>query len=168
MRPILAARLAAGMKAAWDNTKKVPIMAGDLRWRTAGVVLPASPTLEEAKLLEILDNATGEVRDRVRAARDLTWLRRAEAKHQLELACLQLGPAYVVHMPGELFVEYQLAAKTLRPDSLVCMAAYGDYGPGYIGTAVAYPQGGYETSRVSRVAPEVEQVLMGALKNLLK
>jgi hypothetical protein len=32
-------------------------------------------------------------------------------------------------MPGELFVEYQLAAKAMRPDLFVTMAAYGDYGP---------------------------------------
>jgi hypothetical protein len=48
------------------------------------------------------------------------------------------------------------------------MAAYGDYGPGYIGTSVAYSQGGYETTRVSRVGPEVEGVLMAALEELLK
>jgi hypothetical protein len=71
-------------------------------------------------------------------------------------------------MPGELFVEYQLAAKRLRPDLHVMMAAYGDYGPGYIGTAAAYPEGGYETSpRSSNVAPEVEPVLMGAIRKLL-
>ena len=29
----------------------------------------------------------------------------------------------------------------------VAMAAYGDYAPWYIGTAIAYEQGGYETSR---------------------
>jgi hypothetical protein len=71
-------------------------------------------------------------------------------------------------MPGELFVEYQLAAKKMRPDDFVVMAAYGDYGPGYIGTEIAYSQGGYETSeRASRVAPEVEGVLMEGLKKLL-
>ena len=48
------------------------------------------------------------------------------------------------------------------------MAAYGDYSPGYIGTEIAYSQGGYEASdRASRVAPEVEGVLMGAVKTLL-
>jgi len=52
----------------------------------------------------------------------------------------------VLHMPGELFVEYQLAAQRMRPNDTVCMAAYGDYGPGYIGTQIAYTQGGYETS----------------------
>ena len=38
---------------------------------------------------------------------------------------------------------------------------------GYIGTAIAYGQGGYETSEVSRVGPEVEPVLMNAMRNLL-
>ena len=71
-------------------------------------------------------------------------------------------------MPGELFVEYQLAAQKMRPDSPVMMAAYGDYGMGYVGTEIAYSQGGYETSPVSRVAPKVEAVLMQGMRHLLK
>jgi hypothetical protein len=71
-------------------------------------------------------------------------------------------------LPGELFVEYQLAAKAMRPDLHVMMAAYGQYGPGYIGTAAAYPEGGYEIGlNSSSVAPEVESVLMGAMRKLL-
>ncbi len=80
---------------------------------------------------------------------------------------LQLGNARILHMPGELFVEYQLFAQHLRPDLFVAMAAYGDYSPGYIGTRVAYPQGGYETGTASRVAPDVEDVLVKALRDLL-
>jgi hypothetical protein len=72
-------------------------------------------------------------------------------------------------MPGELFVEYQLAAQRMRPRDVVCMAAYGDYGPGYIGTEVAYAQGGYETGpHASLVAPQVEPVLMQGIAALLK
>ena len=75
----------------------------------------------------------------------------------------------MLHLPGELFVEYQLNAQKLRPDLFVAMAAYGEYAPGYIGTKIAYTQGGYETSPgASRVAPEVEEVLMGAIRKLLK
>ena len=70
-------------------------------------------------------------------------------------------------MPGELFVEYQIAAQQMRPGDFIAMAAYGDYGPGYIGTEVAYTQGGYETGIVSRVAPTVEKVLMEAIRELL-
>jgi hypothetical protein len=74
----------------------------------------------------------------------------------------------VLHLPGEPFVEYQLAAKRMRPDLHLTMAAYGDYGPAYIGTTAAYSEGGYETSaNASNVAPEVEPILMEAMKRLL-
>ncbi|HVX11757.1 MAG TPA: hypothetical protein VHC22_11295 [Pirellulales bacterium] len=168
MRPVLAERLAAGMRKAWEDTKRFPIEAAAVRWRTAAVALPPRDALDDAQLSATLGDPQADPRERVRAARDLAWLRRCRAGHKIELSCLQLGPAYLVHMPGELFIEYQLAAEKLRPDALVCMAAYGDYGPGYIGTAIAYSQGGYETSRVARVGPEVEGVLMGALAELLK
>jgi hypothetical protein len=56
----------------------------------------------------------------------------------------------------------------MRSDLFVAMAAYGDYAPGYIGTEIAYSQGGYETSPdASNVAPEVEGVLMKAIRKLL-
>jgi hypothetical protein len=85
------------------------------------------------------------------------------------VACLKLGRARILHLPGELFVEYQLAAKAQRPDRFVTMAAYGDYAPWYIGTAIAYEQGGYETEpRSSNAAPEVEGALMGAIRKLLQ
>jgi hypothetical protein len=70
-------------------------------------------------------------------------------------------------MPGELFVDYQLAAQAMRPADFVAMAAYGDYGPGYIGTRAAYEQGGYEV-RSSRTAPDVEDALTAAMRELLK
>ncbi len=98
----------------------------------------------------------------------LAWLRRRQAGRQLDVQCLRLGRARILHLPGELFVEYQLAAKAMRPDLLVALAAYGDYAPWYIGTAVAYTQGGYETGpNSSNVAPEVEGVLMAAIRKLL-
>jgi hypothetical protein len=75
----------------------------------------------------------------------------------------------MLSLPGELFVEYQLAAKQMRPDLHVMMAAYGDYGPGYIGTSAAYSEGGYETAAgSSSVGPEAEVVLMTAMESLLK
>jgi hypothetical protein len=167
-RARLAERLAAGMKAAWDATNKHPVAAGDVHWRTTDVVLPLSPRLlDEGPLVADLENSQQQLRLRIRAARDLTFARRTQAGHKTQLACLQIGPAYVLHMPGELFVEYELAAINRKPGNLVCMAAYGDYGAGYIGTEIAYTQGGYETGVVSRVAPQVESVLMQAIDKLL-
>ena len=104
---------------------------------------------------------------RVEAGREWIWMQRCREGHKIDITCLKLGQAHVMHLPGELFVEYQLAAQDMRPDGFVCMAAYGDYGPGYIGTRVAYGEGGYETGPASRVAPEVEEVLMGAMRKLL-
>ena len=71
-------------------------------------------------------------------------------------------------MPGELFVEYQLAAQQMKPEATVCMAAYGDYAPGYIGTQIAYSQGGYEVQESSsNTAAGVELVLMNGMRKLL-
>jgi hypothetical protein len=168
MRPILAERLATGMRKAWEATKKYPVNSADIRRSTVEVALPPRDTLDKTQLTATLGDSKADARERVRAARDLVWLELCKSGHKIELNCLKLGPAYIVGMPGELFIEYQLAAEKLKPDVLVCMAAYGDYGPGYIGTSIAYTQGGYETTRVSRVAPEVEGVLMGAMKELLK
>jgi hypothetical protein len=168
-RQILADRVAAGMKRAWEHTKKTPVTASDLGWSSAFTALPPAPHLDEKKLEAILKDEKATVVARTSAARNLIWLRRCKAKDKVFIACLKLKNARVLHMPGELFVEYQLAAQKLRPDLFVAMAAYGDYAPGYIGTEIAYSQGGYETSpRASRVAPQVEGVLMGAVKKLLK
>jgi hypothetical protein len=155
------------MKLAWDSQKKHPISAKDTAWRVEPVAMPVRETLIEEQLLAKLTDTKLKQPDRIRAARDLTFLRRTHAGHQIPITCLRLGTARVLHMPGELFVEYQLAAQSLRPDAFITMAAYGDYGTGYIGTEIAYTQGGYETGIVSRVAPQVEKVLMDAMRKLL-
>ena len=90
-----------------------------------------------------------------------------KAGHKIDLTCLRLGPAYILHLPGEPFVQYQLAAQKMMPENMVCMAAYGDYAPGYICTERAYSEGGYETGRESRVSPAVEGVLMAGIRDLL-
>lgn len=166
-RPVLAQRLAEGMKLAWDSQQKHPLHASQVSWKTVPVALPVRDTLVETQLLAKLDDASQKPTDRVRAGRDLIFLRRARAGHHIPLTCLQLGPARVLHMPGELFVEYQLAAQRMRPGEFIALAAYGDCGPGYIGTEIAYSQGGYETGIVSRVAPHVEQVLLNGMRALL-
>ena len=167
-RMVLATRLADGMRHAWETTKKHPLTVRDLGWQTVPVNLPVAEHLNEAELIETIKAESSET-DSVGAARKLAWLQRCKAGQTIDIGCLRVGQARVLHMPGELFVEYQLAAKAMRPDLHVTMAAYGDYGPGYIGTTVAYGEGGYETSpRASSVAPGVEQVLTVAVRQLLK
>lgn len=165
-RVVLAKRLADGMRLAWESTERTPITAADVAWRVVPVRLPPSKHLNEADLVAQLE--AGQMPQAAIAATRLAWLRRCQSGHALELTCLRLGPTRILHLPGELFVEYQLAAKARRPDRHVAVAAYGDYGPWYIGTEVAYGQGGYETSpTASNVAPNVEPVLMAGIGALL-
>ncbi len=98
----------------------------------------------------------------------LVWLRRLQSGKKINIDCLALGNARILFMPGELFVEYQLAAKKMRPDLFVAMAAYGDYATGYICTAKAYQEGGYEAGIASAVTPEAEGILMDVMQKLLK
>jgi hypothetical protein len=168
-RQILADRVAAGMAKAFSATVKTPITAADLAWEPLPVVLPPAPHLDEARLQAVVNDASKPVRQRSEAATELVWLRRCHARDTIDVACLHLGKARVLHLPGELFVEYQLAAQKLRPDLFVTTAAYGDYAPGYIGTEAAYSEGGYETEpRSSLVAPSVERTLMDAIARLLR
>jgi len=167
-RAKLADRVSDAMRRAFDATTFHEITATDIGWDTVSVALPPAAHLVETDLIKRLEGSAGKSTDRLGAATHLAWLRRCQMGDRIDIGCLSIGPANILHMPGELFVEYQLAASSMRPDRFVAMAAYSDYGPGYIGTKVAYGQGGYETSdRASRVAPEVEAVLVSAIAKLL-
>jgi hypothetical protein len=166
-RPVLAWRLAMGMKQAWDRQTRHPVGAADLRWRNVPVALPLRPGYDEPALSKELVKPERTRAEHSRYGRAIAWARRVAAGHRIELTAMQLGPARVLHLPGELFIEYQLAAQQMRPDEFQAMAAYGDYGPSYIGTEISYSQGGYETSVVSFVGPAVEQVLTDALRKLV-
>jgi hypothetical protein len=165
-RIALATRLASGMREAFEKTSKSPLSPAEISWRSVAVDLPLPAYINEEDLVSKLKAATP--RGYISYADQLAWSRWVKAGHQIDITCLQIGDARMLHMPGELFVEYQLAAKAMRPDLHVVMAAYGQYGPGYIGTADSYREGGYECAPTSSaVAPEVEPVLMNAMKKLL-
>jgi len=168
-RVVLATRLAAGMRNAFDaaTRNKKPLTTADIGWGSVPVVLPAREGLGVEKLAEEVrgkpDRGTFAPIDA------LAFATRAQEKHAIDVTCLKVGSARMLHLPGELFVEYQLAARQMRPDLDVFMAAYGDYGPGYIGTAGAYAQGGYEVLPTSSfVGPEAEAPLLEAIGELLE
>lgn len=164
-RGILAERVADGMKRAWETTKKVPVSSSSVKWSIEKVSLPPSEDLEDLKR-EIREKAD-DVAFISNTLPKIAWLKRCNEGNKIDIACLSVGNSRILHMPGELFVEYQLAAKAERPDLFVAMAAYGDYGPGYICTDIAYEEGGYEAGRASGVAPGTELILMTAIKKLL-
>jgi hypothetical protein len=167
-RRVLAERLADGMRRAWESTKREPLSEEMVGWSMERVALPVAKDIDAEKLQTQLKAHDARMATTGGASR-LAWLQRCQAGHRIEVSCLRLGRARILHLPGELFVEYQLAAKAERPELFVAMAAYGDYAPWYIGTAVAYEQGGYETTPpASNVGPGAEAELMQAIHKLLK
>ncbi|MBX9582736.1 MAG: hypothetical protein K2X87_20720 [Gemmataceae bacterium] len=163
-RPVLRDRVYAGMVAAWKDTKRTPVSGWD--WRSEAVKLP--PRREAAFGAEasrkLLDDPKATAARRANAAFQLAWLKRADTP--IEVNCLDFGAVAGLFLPGEAFVEYQLAAQKLRPDGAVCVAAYGDDGPGYIPTAKAFLEGGYEPT-VALAGPDSEDILLKAIRRLL-
>ena len=167
-RAALVEQIHKGMKTAWENQSKSAIEAADLGWTSLPTQLPWHGRYTEEQLHTELTSPNTDTKTRIRAARDLVYLRRWQDGGKIDLQSLRLGSAHALFFPGELFVEYQLAAKASHPDKFVTLAAYGDGGPGYIGTKISYSQGGYEVGRVSRTSPRVEVVLMKAIAQLIK
>ena len=164
-RILLAQRLADGMLTAWEGTEKFPLTSSSVAWKSEPVALPLAKHLDERALMDKIETKSS---DGYEAITQLAYLRRVKSGHKIDITCLSIGDARVIHMPGELFVEYQLAAKAMRPDLQVAMAAYGDYGTAYIGTEISYEEGGYETSeRATNVGPKSEQALMEIMRRLL-
>lgn len=178
-RQVLADRLAGAFRRAWATTQKQPLDSTSLDWKTTPVLLPPGESIvpkeldnnyakAESLLLTQLQDSSLSTPSRYNIANKLLFLRRYVNKVPIDLSLLQLGGVRLLHMPGELFVEYQLAAQKMAPESFVCMAAYGEYSPFYIGTSVSYEEGGYETSSsATMVGPEAETILMSAMAGLL-
>ena len=166
-RAVLRDRMADAMRRAKAAEKPVSLDA--VRWVSESVAMPlrVGKGFGEDEIVAAIADAKLDAKQRANHARYLAFLRMTKGGRKIDLTALRLGSFSVLHMPGELFVEYQLAAADMRKGELVATAAYGDYGPMYIGTARAYDEGGYETSAVSRVGPAVEDVLMGAMRKVL-
>jgi hypothetical protein len=163
-RPVLRDRVHAAMAAAWKETERHAVKGWE--WRIEPVKMPPrsekSFGAEESK--KVLEDEKQTKARRNNAAFQLAWLRRIE--RPIELTCLDFGPALVLHLPGEPFIEYQLKAQELRKDAFVCVAGYGDGGPGYVPTNKAYLEGGYEPT-VALAGPS-EPLLHHAMAKLLK
>jgi hypothetical protein len=164
-RPILRDRIYEAMKTAWKATQRHPLHGWE--WRIEPVRLPprTEKVFSDAESRKILENPRETSARRGNSAFQLAWLKRAQ--RPIELTCLDLGKALVLHLPGEPFIEFQLKAQALRQDAFVCVAGYGDDGPGYLPTAHAYFEGGYETT-VALAGPPSEAILHHAMARLLK
>lgn len=170
-RQVLADRVAAGMRLAWEARKTTDAGSMPPIWTQVLAEIPVAQHLNASALRELVFDDTLAAATRCNSAEKLAFLQRANEQGvvKIPISRLRLGACDILFMPGELFVEYQLAAQAMKPGSNVMMAAYGDYGTAYIGTRVSYSQGGYEVSeRATNVGPEAELALVTAMRQLLE
>lgn len=165
-RPLLMQRVLAAMREAHAAAEHQPLQRLD--WLAEPARLPTRLEFTRTYYRELLEDAGASHAARYRGATGLSWLDRVEGGHAIDVGCLVLNDARLLCLPGEPFVEYQLHAQELRPDRFVAMAGYGDCGPGYLPTAEAYPEGGYEAGWAALVAPEADGVLRGTMSRLLE
>jgi hypothetical protein len=165
-RPVLAARVETAMAAAWAATRRQPLESASFRSiplrfepRTG---LGHTPADLEARIAN-----DAHPFDQCLAALALSWQERTRAGRPIDLPVLELGPAVLILLPGEAYVEYQLLAQRLRPDAFVMALGYGESATGYIPTALQIEEDDENLGDWYWVSPTAEQVLSDGLREAL-
>ncbi len=165
-RPILADRLYQGMLAAWNATQKHPLEKIDFRCVAMKLEPRHTPGYSVEEFRRTLADPTRSTLDRFDAALGLSWRQRSDTGHHIDVPAIDFGPAQIVLLPAESFVQYQLWAQALRPDSFVMTFGYGECAPGYIPTAKD-ARDGYNDHYSWIAFPECEATMRQALEAAL-
>jgi hypothetical protein len=165
-RPVLRDRIYKAMTTSMRDVKQSPVKGFDWRFEAVKLRPRRDASFSEEESVKLLNDAKATAARRNNAAFQIAWLKRIDTP--IEVNCLDFGGKYLtLFLPGEAFIEYQLAGPKLRPDAVVHVIAYGDDGPGYIPTARAYLEGGYEPT-VALANSDSEEILLKAMAKLLK
>ena len=90
-----------------------------------------------------------------------------------EIQCFRIGDMALAAMPGEIFAEYALHVDATDLFSQTATVGYANGNIGYVPTAAAYPEGGYEVNRAyqyygdTMIRPESEAMIHAAADRLL-
>ena len=98
----------------------------------------------------------------------MSWRKRTETGQAIDVPVVDFGIAQLLLLPGESYVEYQLLAQKLQPDSFVMVAGYGECAPGYIPIERAWTEGDTNLRDWCWVAPGAEARMSNAIKAALK
>ena len=165
-RKTLTNRIHDAMKRSVAHVKLQPV--SPIRWQTIAVHFPPrrDPAFMEQANRELLADPKAKFGVHLKAAFNLAWIERTKANSAIEVSCLTIGSVQLLNLPGEPFVQYQLAAQRLQPKSFVLVAGYGDCGMSYIGGDRIYTdRGGYEQSYA--FSGPCEQLLLTTIQQLL-
>ena len=163
-RELFTERIHRAMLEAEQGSARQPLER--VRWMVEPVRLPPREDMDEENLLAQIASAASGAKVHSKAALMLTYLRRRE--RPIPITCLHLNDGVaVVHLPGEIFIEYQLHAQESRPDAFVAVAGYGDLGTGYITLARSFAEGGYEPVDAF-VSGRSEKIVCAAIEKVLR
>jgi hypothetical protein len=165
-RPVLAQRIYQAMTEAWKITGRQPLRSLDFR----SVPLRLEPRNDPGfTVADLGKRITTDARPfgQCLAALGLSWRKRADAGQRLDIPVVDFGPAVFLLLPAESYVEYQLMAQQIRPDSFVVVAGYGECAPGYIPTEQGVKEGDTNLRDWCWVAGGAEPKIREALQSAL-
>lgn len=165
-RAVLTRRMHDAMAEAMKNTTRQPLEHID--FRLAKIPLGARNTIghTEASLRHRVANEAGPFA-RAEAAMGLAWYDRVKAGHQIDLPLLDFGPAQLLLLPAESYVEFQLYAQELKPESFVMVMGYGECGPGYIPIERAWREKDGNLNDWAWVGPGSEEIMKQAIREAM-
>jgi len=166
-RAVLAGRLTDAMHRARAATRRTPLEDADFRVQPLRLEPRSDAGFSAAELEAKLVPATPPFQQCL-AAMGLNWRRRADAGHLLQIPCLDFGFAQLLVLPGEAYVEYQLAAQAERPDAMVCVAGYGEAACGYVPAETHFAEQDPNLADWCWVAPGCEARLREAIRRVLQ
>jgi hypothetical protein len=163
----LTQKLASGIKAALAATERHELKVE--RHRLAKIPLGARRTIGFTED-ELRYRLTHEIRayGRAEPAMGLSWYERVKRGHEIDLPMLDLGGAQLLLLPAESYVEYQLFAQGLRPESFVMVMGYGECGPGYIPVERAWQERDSNLHDWTWVGPGSQAIMEKAIREVLK
>ncbi len=88
-------------------------------------------------------------------------LRSKDGKVNIWIQTIKIGDIVLQGIPLEPFIEYGNKIKSLNPNKKIVLSGYANGIHGYLPTAVAYEEGGYET-RNTPLSPESEEIIIEA------
>jgi len=165
-RPVLAEKLYQGMCKAWEATKRQPLER--IQFRAARLRLRPREGMgfSPAELKERLVNDPKPFHQCL-AALGLSWRHQCDSGRTIDVPCLDFGPAKLLLLPAESYVEYQLMAQEMLPRDFVMVMGYGECAPGYIPIERAFTEGDSNLRDWCWVAPGCEQAMRSAIQGAL-
>ena len=94
-------------------------------------------------------------------------LRSKDKKVNIWIQTIKIGDIVLQGIPLEPFIEYGNKIKSLNPNKKIVLSGYSNGINGYLPTAVAYEEGGYET-RNTPLSPESEEIIIEACDTEIK